>query len=206
MLVYLKAWLAVLLVVALDPIRAEDSFQDVTTAASLARRVLEDANMGTLATVISPYVQYNYTDLPFALLEYYSVQCSGNGDPLLFMSDLEVNAKNMHREPRVSLSVRALQDYNPGGSQSPIQQPRFSLLGEIEPVPESKYNIALSCFLAVHPEAAPWQKFHDFKFYKLKVKAIYYVGGYGGLNYIGWIPLSIYQEAQPEARLKLQIP
>jgi hypothetical protein len=42
------------------------------------------------------------------------------------------------------------------------------------------------------------QRFHDFNFYVFKVKGIYYVGGFGGYNYIGWLPLELYQKAIPE--------
>lgn len=37
--------------------------------------------------------------------------------------------------------------------------------------------------------------FHDFKFYEFQVQGIYYVGGFGGINYIGWIPVDLYQKA-----------
>lgn len=69
----------------------------------------------------------------------------------------------------------------------------------------------MDCFSVKHPEAKEWQvghsiichvalihvayrrSFHDFHFYELQVKEIYYVGGFGGLNYIGWIPRELYQ-------------
>jgi hypothetical protein len=43
------------------------------------------------------------------------------------------------------------------------------------------------------------------------VKGIYYIGGFGGINYIGWIPLEIYQnvpleeEAEEHEEPKLRI-
>lgn len=88
----------------------------------------------------------------------------------------------------------------------------------------------MDCFGEKHPEAKDWQvytvsydrcharitnpylvyyrrSFHDFHFYELQVKDIYYVGGFGGLNYIGWIPLELYQgsgEAKEDTRFRLQ--
>lgn len=53
----------------------------------------------------------------------------------------------------------------------------------------------MDCFTKVHPEAKPWNSFHDFHFYEFHVKGMYYVGGFGGINYIGWIPVDIYQNA-----------
>ncbi|KAF7726606.1 hypothetical protein EC973_008570 [Apophysomyces ossiformis] len=109
-----------------------------------------------------------------------------------------MNIRNLHNGPnRVSFSVRALKDYNPKvhNRTSRIEQPRFTLLGEVEPVPHHKREESLSCYLPIHPEMKPMVHFKDFNPYIFRVKSIYYIGGFGGLNYIGWIPLPIYQQA-----------
>jgi hypothetical protein len=45
--------------------------------------------------------------------------------------------------------------------------------------------------------------FHDFNFYEFQVQGIYYVGGFGGINYIGWIPVDLYQKAGAATEKKL---
>lgn len=50
------------------------------------------------------------------------------------------------------------------------------------------------------------ERFHDFAFYRLEVKSIYYVGGFGGINYIGWIPLHLYQDSSNHVAFVRQDP
>lgn len=111
----------------------------------------------------------------------------------------------MHRNPKkVAFTVNSLKDYNPGWgnrSTTPVEQPRFTLFGEIKSIPDS--NKSMECFARVHPEAKPWNKFHDFNFYEFQVHGMYYVGGFGGINYIGWIPADVYHNAKPETPSKL---
>lgn len=45
------------------------------------------------------------------------------------------------------------------------------------------------------------KSFHDFRFYEFQVQGMYYVGGFGGTNYIGWIPAHIYHDAHPRKLL-----
>ncbi|KAI7870031.1 pyridoxamine 5'-phosphate oxidase-domain-containing protein [Spinellus fusiger] len=130
---HMCTWLALLLSV----VGATTTYQDVSDAAKLARQVVRDASLGTLATIAHSNLNNNYTGYPFSIMEYYSVECSRVGDPILFMSDLQVNTRNMLYKPSVSLAVRALKDYHRGNSPSPIQQPRLSLLGQVEKLPDS---------------------------------------------------------------------
>ncbi|KAF9896671.1 hypothetical protein BX616_006981, partial [Lobosporangium transversale] len=58
---------------------------------------------------------------------------------------------------------------------------------------------AEACFLKQHPEAKWWlpnRGFHDFKWYHLEIEEIYYIGGFGGIHYIGWIDVDTYYEAK----------
>ncbi|CDH50873.1 hypothetical protein RO3G_06938 [Lichtheimia corymbifera JMRC:FSU:9682] len=187
------------------------SGQTVNEAAELARRVVKDAGIGTILTLVDESIQPNVGGHPFGIMEYYSGDWSDKGNLLLFMSDLQMSARNMQHEPsKVGFTIRALKEYdNPkmGNETTPVQSPRLTLLGEIAPIPPSQYDDAMDCFGEKHPEAKDWRSFHDFNFYELQVKEIYYVGGFGGLNYIGWIPLELYQgsgEAKKDTRFRLQ--
>ncbi|KAI9282565.1 pyridoxamine 5'-phosphate oxidase-domain-containing protein [Sporodiniella umbellata] len=168
------------------------NFQPVEKAATLARQVVRDAGIGTIVTIMND--QSDMKGYPFGIMEYYSDRCFDNGNLLFYMSDLQLSAKNMHQhQDRLSFSIRATKDYNPsfGNVSTPVEQPRFTLFGKTTRL--EKTEKALACFAKVHPEANSWQKFHDFNFYEFHVQSIYYVGGYGGLNYIGWLPLELYQ-------------
>ncbi|SAM03378.1 hypothetical protein [Absidia glauca] len=176
------------------------SDQDVNAAAALARQVVQDSGIGTMLTLVDSSVNDQFEGYPFGLMEYYAEGCDNvdSGDLLLFMSDLQINARNAHHQnQKVGFTIRALKDYNkPFGNQStPVQQPRFTLLGELVQMPRSLRKDNMKCFGQAHREAIFWERFHDFAFYRLEVKSIYYVGGFGGINYIGWIPLHLYQDS-----------
>lgn len=52
-----------------------------------------------------------------------------------------MSARNMHgNSDKVGFTINSLKDYNPffGNHSTPVQQPRFTLFGKIERVPESK--------------------------------------------------------------------
>ncbi|CAO3622104.1 unnamed protein product [Mucor hiemalis] len=179
-------------------------YQSQQVAASLARKVVSDAGRGTILTLMDESVSSEFSGYPFGIMEYYSDKCSDDGNLLLFMSDLQMSARNMHRNSKkVAFSVNSLKDYNPswGNHSTPVEQPRFTLFGEIRSIPDSEKS--MECFSRVHPEAKPWNKFHDFNFYEFQVHGMYYVGGFGGINYIGWIPAKVYHNATPQTPSKL---
>jgi hypothetical protein len=72
---------------------------------------------------------------PFGIMEYYNENYFNNGNLLLYMSDLQLSAKNMHQHPnRLSFSIRATKEYNKplyGNSTTPVEQPRFTLFGYV---------------------------------------------------------------------------
>jgi hypothetical protein len=42
---------------------------------------------------------------------------------------------------------------------------------------------------------------HSFHFYRFIVKDIYFVGGFGGKHYIGYIDNELYHEAEPDKNI-----
>jgi hypothetical protein len=79
-----------------------------------------------------------------------------------------------------------------------MAEKRVALLGEISRTEDDEFETIKDCFVAKHPDAKSWlpdgkTPFHDFHFYRLRVKGIYYVGGFGGLHYIGWVPEETYR-------------
>ncbi|KAI8353200.1 pyridoxamine 5'-phosphate oxidase-domain-containing protein [Blakeslea trispora] len=134
--------------------------QSVETAAQLARRIVSDAGRGHIVTLMDTSVSNDLDGYPFAIMEYYSDKCTKDtGNLLLFMSDLQLSARNMHHNAnQMSFTITALKDYNRfyGNQSTPVQQPRFTLFGHVTRVPESQSKVALECFTKTHPEAKPW--------------------------------------------------
>lgn len=71
--------------------------------------------------------------------------------------------------------------------------PRFNLLGEIERIPEDEVRDegVEGCFLARHEDAKWWvpgNSIHESWWGRLRVRGVYWIGGFGDRAFIGWIP------------------
>ncbi|KAI8086486.1 pyridoxamine 5'-phosphate oxidase-domain-containing protein [Halteromyces radiatus] len=135
--------------------------QDVITAAAMARRLVKDTGIGSMLTLMDADVNEEFQGFPFGLMEYYADGCTeqDNGDLLLFMSDLQMNARNArHAEQKVGFTIRALKEYNDpiGNISTPVQQPRLTLVGEVDHLPESLRKQNMACFRQTHKEASAW--------------------------------------------------
>src|SRR6202007_2329795 len=68
-------------------------------------------------------------------------------------------------------------------------------VGNVLPVPEAEIPAVRALYLARHANSKYWVDFEDFAFYRLDVVDIYYVGGFGGM---GWVGASDYGASQPD--------
>ncbi|KAI8078212.1 uncharacterized protein B0P05DRAFT_542951 [Gilbertella persicaria] len=120
--------------------------QSVEAAAHLTRRIVADSGRGHILTLMDSSVSNELSGFPFGIMEYYSVECTKEtGNLLLFMSDLQLSARNMHQNPdQMAFTITALKDYNVyyGNRSTPVQQPRFTLFGHTTRIPESKVSKA----------------------------------------------------------------
>ncbi|KAF9409370.1 hypothetical protein BGZ76_005702 [Entomortierella beljakovae] len=138
---------------------------------------------------------------PFGSMDYYVDDCDAPGKPLMLLSHLQINVQNAKTTNRVSLAIRKLP--GPGERGNPMVDPRVTLLGHLEPLDEAKHDKAEACFLKQHPEAKWWlprSGFHDFKWYNMEINDIYYIGGFGGIHYIGWIDVETYFNQQQQQK------
>lgn len=110
------------------------------------------------------------------------------GNPVFLISGLAEHTKNLERDPRASLLVAE------GGAADPLANGRVTLLGPCARV-EDDGGSARTAFLAVHPNSAYYADFSDFAFWKLRVNAIRYIGGYGRMS---WISQAEWQVAEPD--------
>ena len=57
-------------------------------------------------------------------------------------------------------------------------------------------NPVQSCFLRKHPDARLWtpgNKIHESFWMRFEISSVFWVGGFGNVAYIGWIPVEMYQ-------------
>ncbi|KAG0043191.1 hypothetical protein BGZ83_011720 [Gryganskiella cystojenkinii] len=176
-------------------------------AAGLARSLVQKTNIGTFMTVMNADRQGGRVEgYPFGSMDYYVDDCDEPGTPLLLLSHLQINVQNARTKNQVSLAIRKLPAEGEHGN--PMVDPRVTLLGRLVPVDKERHERAEACFVAKHPEAKWWLPgagFHDFKWYNMAIDEIYYVGGFGGIHYIGWIDVATYYNADSSVKLKKTI-
>ena len=150
------------------------------THAERARTLVAQISTGTLCTLALEPEGYPYGSFVTVAFD--------NGNPVFLISGLAEHTKNLERDSRASLLVAE------GGADDPLANGRVTLLGPCTPVDDADGS-ARAAFLLVHPNAAYYADFRDFAFWKLRVNAIRYIGGYGRMS---WINQSEWQAAEPD--------
>jgi putative heme iron utilization protein len=111
-----------------------------------------------------------------------------DGSPIFLISGLAEHTKNLKRDPRASLLLAE------GGSADPLANGRVTLLGPCTRV-DGDDGSARAAFFATHPNASYYADYPDFGFWKLRVSAVRYIGGYGRMS---WIDHTDWQAATPD--------
>lgn len=119
----------------------------------------------------------------------------GDGRPLILLSGLERNIINQKITRHCALEIHDVDMIAQG--MEPMMVPRVSIYGHLHTVPSESHEIARTKYLAAHPQSSMWIDFNDFHLYFLEPKDLYWVGGFGGPHYIGWISPADYLKSLP---------
>ncbi|KAJ2962839.1 hypothetical protein NQZ79_g2093 [Umbelopsis isabellina] len=201
--------LALVFVTNAIPLLSSNVGESEAFAARQARQIVQETGITVALTVVGwvfmrltadvhGSVNREFESVPFGIMEYYADL--GNGDLLLLMSDLQVNVRNALKFPFVSFTLRVSDDSKHQNGRYPMENPRLTLLGKLNRLPDSKYEEAYEQFTAVHRDAQWWAPkdkntgggFHDFHYYTLKVSGLYVIDGFGGAHYVGWMNETLY--------------
>jgi putative heme iron utilization protein len=139
------------------------------THAERARTLAAAIKTGTLCTLALEPEGYPYGSFVTVALD--------DGSPIFLISGLAEHTKNLERDPRASLLVAE------SGADDPLANGRVTLLGLCTRLEGD--GTARAAFLTVHPNAAYYADFRDFAFWRLRVNAVRYIGGYGRMSWIG---------------------
>jgi hypothetical protein len=150
------------------------------THAERARTLVAQISTGTLCTLALEPEGYPYGSFVTVAFD--------EGHPVFLISELAEHTKNLERDPRASLLVAER------GADDPLANGRVTLLGPCTRV-DGDDGSARAAFLLAHPNAAYYADFRDFAFWKLRVNAIRYIGGYGRMS---WISQADWQAAEPD--------
>jgi putative heme iron utilization protein len=119
--------------------------------------------------------------MPYALDE--------RGRPLLLISSMAMHTQNLMADARASLLVAQ------PTAGDPLAAGRLTLMGEARSVPKAETDGARSAYLARHANARYWVDFDDFGFWRLEPSDLYFVGGFGAMD---WVPAVEYVAARPD--------
>jgi putative heme iron utilization protein len=136
------------------------------------RALLSAERNGVLATLSARHGGW-----PFASVAPYAL--SGQGEPVLLLSDLAEHTRNILADSRASLFVQ-----DQASLADPQAGARVTLLGTVERVSADEEESARMRYLARYAESREYLWLGDFKFYVLRLVAARFVGGFGDM---GWI-------------------
>lgn len=149
--------------------------------AVIARRLVDAQSMGILSTQ-----SRRHKGFPFGSVVNYGLDPQGR--PLLILSALAVHTGNLEADPRASLTI-----FEDEAIENPLESARLTLMGEIRQLPDAEQQDAgRAAYLLKHPDAAAWANFGDFSVYRMEIKDLYIVNGFGSM---GWVLAVDYAEA-----------
>lgn len=126
---------------------------------------------------------------PFGSVMPYGL--TADGEPTFLISSMAMHTRNVLNDPHATLLITQATD-----SPNPLGAGRISLMGQVELVEgEEALAEVASGYLERNPSAKNWMGFGDFRFFRLKLVDVYFVGGFGVM---GWITANEFQAAQPD--------
>lgn len=152
------------------------------TAADAARTLVDGASTGTLSTVALDPAGY-----PFGSVISYALD--GRGDPLFVISQLAEHTRNLGGDTRASLLVA---EQATADDTDPLALGRVTLVGDAAPVADAEQDAAVAIVSTRIPSVAGYATYGDFACYRLRVRAIRWVGGFGEMN---WVDADAYASA-----------
>lgn len=187
------------------------------TSTLMARRLLALSTTGTVSTIFpdplpgNSHAPASVAGLSISLPEYIAdcdeylpadISNGGDGNPTLLALRVSTTFRNIAAGSNISLAIdwwdhlNQTQPVVPGFPLSEAGLPRVTLLGHVEPFDtpvRGDTEAALEeCFLRAHPDAKAWLPGkpgapHSSYWAKMVVEQVYWIGGFGGLQQIGWM-------------------
>jgi heme oxygenase (biliverdin-IX-beta and delta-forming) len=150
--------------------------------AERARTLAHLGRTGTLATLSRKHPGHPFASvMPYALDE--------RGRPLLLVSTMAMHTQNLAADARASLLVAQ------PTAGDPLAAARLTLMGEARAIPKAESDRARAAYLARHANASYWVDFDDFGFWRLEPTDLYFVGGFGAMD---WVSAAEYEAAAPD--------
>ncbi|OJJ04972.1 hypothetical protein ASPVEDRAFT_86340 [Aspergillus versicolor CBS 583.65] len=190
------------------------------TSTLMARRLLALSKSGVASTIFPDslpprsHAPESVAGQSISLKEYFA-DCDealpsdtgngGDGSPTFLALRVATTFRNTAAGSNISLSIDWWDHLNntkpvfPGFPLSEAGLPRVTLLGYIEsfetPVPSGTEAALRDCYVAAHPDSKVWLPGrigspHSSYWAKMVVTHVYWIGGFGGFQQIGWMNMT----------------
>lgn len=187
------------------------------TSTLMARRLLALSKTGVASTIFpDPLPARSHAPAEVAghsiSLKEYFADCDeslpqgyghgGNGNPTILALNVATTFRNTAAGSNISLSidwwdhVADTDPLFPGFPRSAAGLPRVTLFGYIEPfetpIPRATEDALRECYTEFHPDSKVWlpgrkMSPHASFWSRLVVTQVYWIGGFGGFQQIGWM-------------------
>lgn len=143
-----------------------DAYHQAVISARLLLRSRQNAVLSTLSVEMEGW--------PFGSVAPYILDYAG--DPVLLMSDLAQHSRNVRQDARASLLIW---EHDVGDIQKGA---RATLLGRVSEIPMDV--LLQDRYQRYVPDAQRYFEIHDFRFYRLEVERVRFIGGFGQIFWI----------------------
>ena len=140
-------------------------------------------NAAILSTMSNKYEGY-----PFgSFITYVSDR---NRTLFMYTSDIAQHTKNLKSNPKACVTLFKLDtDYDKQNSS------RLTLMGDLKTVSNEELDDCQDRFIKFLPESKKYSSMHDFKFYKLVISRVRWIGGFGD---IAWLNPKNWNDEKPK--------
>ncbi|EXJ86516.1 hypothetical protein A1O3_03467 [Capronia epimyces CBS 606.96] len=187
----------------------------------LGRRLLGLSKTGILTTVFpenitSDRVPAGVANTPIGLPDYIASCEEPSGNPTLLALTVSTSTQNALAGSNVSLTLSWWDQYAQLTHHQPwsaANLPRLNLVGYLEKITddEVKSEDIAACFTKAHGDSVLWlpgKKWaaHKGLWVRLVVREIYWIGGFGDRNFIGWFDRDEWAAVKVDEWLAARLP
>lgn len=199
------------------------------TSTLLARRLLALSPTGVLSTVFPASSNQSSAAEPHALsspppsvastpiaLPDYLADCEDSGNPTLLALSISTSTRNARAGSNVSLALSWWDSYSRLTHHQPwsaANLPRASLIGYLEELSsdEIEAHDIVACYTGVHRDSRLWlpgdsRAAHEGVWMRMVVQEIYWIGGFGDRNFIGWFDPKEWRRIRREDWEEVRLP
>ncbi|MFC3032718.1 HugZ family protein [Pseudoalteromonas fenneropenaei] len=151
-------------------------------AAFEARTLTQQASVGVISTLSK-----NLAGYPFGSVSPFLIDAEGR--PIFYIADIAQHSRNLTEDSRMCITVF---DAATSGDQN--AHARVTLVGDATVIPAEESAAILARYERQYPEAQSYRAAHDFKLWRMEIKRVRYIGGFG---HIFWIEADEWQLAAP---------